>query len=180
MSNRRGHSAGLLDEPLEDRFNLVLASKVPPPLDGDARLAEESPGELSANGAGGVGVVTQVHRAKDGLPEIGRIVKRPERRLERSHDVSRSLNLRRLPRPKRTVEDLEDFRMEWGAIVSLAGGLPARVEHLLARDAVHQPAEDESEISAGGEALGAGMRRTARFDEPLDQDFGLVWERDRK
>ena len=51
--------------------------------------------------------------------------------------------------------------MERESLVDPFHGLPVRIEHLITRQAVQQAAQEHSEISAGRQALGAGMCGTA-------------------
>ena len=43
---------------------------------------KQGAGKLATDGAGGVGIVAQVHGAEHGLAEVERVMERPERRLE--------------------------------------------------------------------------------------------------
>ena len=59
--------------------------------------------------------------------------------------------------------------MERGPVVEAPQGLPSGIEHLLARQPVKEAAEHDAEIGARGEALGAGVGGTARFDQAFRQ-----------
>ena len=72
--------------------------------------------------------------------------------------------------------DLFDFGMQGESLVDPPRGLPAWIEHLITRQAVHQAAEDHADVGAGRQALRAGMGRKAGFDEPVHQLLELVRE----
>ena len=173
---RGGPQARLLDQSLQDRIDLVFPGEIVPPFGRDSRLTEPGTGKLATDGARRVGVVTQIHGSEHGLAEIDRIMKRPECRLERSHHVAGAANPRRLPGTKAPLGDLEDFGMQGESLVDPPRGLPARIEHLITRQAVQEATEEHPEIGAGRQALGAGMCGTARFDEPVHQQIELVRE----
>ena len=56
----------------QDRLDLVLPGQGPRAIPAGFPKRRTSPGELSADGTGRVGVVAQVDRPQDGLAEVGR------------------------------------------------------------------------------------------------------------
>src|SRR5690606_7071798 len=97
--------------------------------------------------------VAEVHRGEAPGAEVAGAVERPERGLERLHDVSRSPDLRRLARPERAACDLVDRGGE-RVLVPVAGcGREAVGEELILARAAQRADEQRGEVAARVDGL---------------------------
>src|SRR5262249_112091 len=72
------------------------AAPSPPPPPANPRPAPARSGELAAHHPRRAGIVAEVHRPQHRLPEILRVVERPDGGLQGLHHVARALDLGRL------------------------------------------------------------------------------------
>ena len=96
---------------------------------------------MPAYRAGRVGIVAKVDRAQDGFPKIYRVVKRPQRRLERAHDVTGTN--RQIP-PITSTSYFLDLGME--VLAAQVRSYELGSEHVVARKPVQQSAENDSHV----------------------------------
>src|SRR5690606_35536089 len=130
---RRSGPARRAPQPAPRSYRAARAGRS---LGRDAGRAVERAGELAVHRARGVRVIAGVDCGEAARAEVAGAVERPGRGLERLHDVSRPLDLRRLARLERAVCDLVDGRRKQVRVaVAGHGGVSLAEELLIARAA---------------------------------------------
>jgi len=126
------------------------------------------PRELSVDGAGGVGVIAQVHREETAFFEGPAPGERPERRLQGIDDVPAAPDLRRFPLEVGAGGDAVDLAGERVVLpVPNEGGVPRREEFLL-RGTGEGPEDQPPEVPAGVDGEGVGVGGAGTLAEGLD------------
>src|SRR5512133_3520533 len=137
-------SCGGLAQPVRQPLNRLPERQLRSPLGRNRVGAVQRASELSVDGAGGIGVLTEIDRGERTRSERVGPIQRPERRLERPNDVAAPADRGRLAAHERTRRYLGHLRQERALLPIAANRRPVRLEQFPLRDAGDRPDEQRT------------------------------------
>ena len=126
------------DEPIQNWFDLIAAGETCSQLLGDLRLAEIGAGNLPADCASGVCVVSQIHSSQDSFLKTVRIVEGPQCGFQALDHVAGTSDLGRPLRAEAPPGDFADFRMQRKNLLDLSNRRPSGIKYFLTRQPIQR------------------------------------------